>query len=88
MIRVTSPTANYKPVTKYNDTRYRINFDKVDLTGECEGLSTWSIIDYFEHPTTEQVQNDVRTCTIQRYENEGLTPPRPEDIDVSEYIID
>lgn len=84
-VRTTNLEEKYLPVKKYNEQRYRIAFDKVSLEG---GIATWSLADYFEHPTTEQVQEDVRDMTIQRYINEGLEPPKREDIDVSPYVID
>jgi len=88
MIRVTNLTERYVPVTKFNEQRYRINFDKVDLTDELAGLSKWSVLDYIQKPTTEQMQEDVINYTIQRYVDEGLTPPAREDIDVTPYVVD
>lgn len=85
MIRITSLEANYKPVIKFSENRYRISFDKVPVES---GIATWSVQDYSVKPTTEDVQHDVINYTIQRYVNEGLQPPKPEDIDVSDYIIE
>jgi len=88
MIRQTNKTELYVPITKFNEQRYRVAFDKVDLEGELQGLSTWSLIDYISKPTTEQVQDDVVTYTQQRYINEGKEPPRREDIDLKPYVIE
>lgn len=91
MIRQLHNKADFKEVCEYSEQRVDINFDVVPLTDE-EGKETdyayWSRHSYFSRPTTEQMQGDVIKYTIQRYENEGLEPPRPEDIDVSKYVIE
>ena len=86
MARKFGKTEDYIPVLKLSDTRYRINFDFVP--DEDENYGWWSVVNYFELPSIERMQNDVRNYTIQRYEQEGLTPPDPETIDVSAYVID
>lgn len=86
MIRKFGRSQDYVPVVKLTDTRYRINFDFVQ--SEDEGYGWWSVVNYFELPSIERMQADVRNYTIQRYEQEGLTPPEPETIDVSAYMIE
>lgn len=89
MLRKTDLSTNYKEVTEVRRNFIIINFDKVDIEVRDNGvLATWSQQSYYGRPTNEQMQNDVRKYTIQRYINEGLTPPAPEDIDVSAYVID
>lgn len=87
MIRKFGRTQDYVPVVKLTDTRYRINFDLVPYP-EDNSFGWWTVVNYFELPSIERVQNDVRNYTIQRYERDGLTPPGPETIDVSAYVID
>lgn len=92
MVRKFGKTTDYAPVIELAHDRVDINFDLVyykDEEGKEEkSLGTWSKHSYFSRPTTEQMQGDVIRYTIQRYENEGLEPPRPEDIDVSKYVIE
>lgn len=87
MIRKFGRTQDYVPVVKLSEARYRINFDFVPYP-EDSSFGWWTVVNYFELPSIERVQNDVRTMTVQRYEREGLTPPDPETIDVSAYVID
>ena len=84
MIRIFNKSTAYTPVQCLSPTRYRINFDFVPFADD-ENYGYWSEENYFEKPTTEQIQSDVVKYTLQRYEQEGLTPPT--DIDVSQYII-
>jgi len=86
MIRIYGHSEDFVPVLSLSPTRYRIDFDFVQ--GESQDCGYWSVINYFSKPTTEQVQQDVINGTIARYEAEGLTPPEPQDIDVSEYVIE
>jgi len=89
MIRKFGKKEDFVPVRRINDARYRINFDWVDDADEnMADYGVFSLHDYFVKPTTEQMQEDVRDMTIQRYLNEGLTPPAREDIDVSAYVVD
>lgn len=92
MVRQFGRTADYQPVSKLTETRVDISFDLVyyknEEGDEDRSLGTWSKHSYFAKPTTEQMQHDVISYTIQRYVNEGLEPPKPEDIDVSKYVID
>jgi len=92
MIRKFGKTENYKEVVELTHDRVDINFDLVyykDEEGkEQKEYGYWSKHSYFTRPTTEQMQEDVKDYTIQRYINEGLTPPAREDIDVSAYVID
>lgn len=91
MIRQLHNKADFEEVCEYTRERIDINFDVVPLKDE-EGKETdyayWSRHSYFKRPTTEQMRNDVIRYTIQRHENEGLEPPKPEDIDVTPYHID
>lgn len=86
MVRRFGRAQDYVPVVKLSDKRYRINFDFVP--SDDENYGRWSVVNYFELPSIERMQEDVRNYTIQRYEQEGLTPPEPETIDVSAYVID
>lgn len=87
MTRRFGRTRDYVPVLKLSDTRYRISFDFVP-DEENEEYGWWSVVNYFELPSIERMQTDVRNHTVERYEQEGLTPPDPETIDVSAYVID
>ncbi len=92
MVRKFGKTQDYHEVVELTHDRIDIHFD-LELYKDEEGkedptLGYWSRHSYFERPTTEQMQGDVIKYTVQRYENEGKEPPRPEDIDVSPYHID
>lgn len=87
MSRVFGRVQNFAPVRKLGDTRYRTNFDLVPV-GDDPQFGRWTVKDYFAKPTTEEVRADVVAGTISRYQQDGLEPPKEEEIDLTDYAVE